>query len=124
MSENHFQDVFFALKGLMKDVAEGLVVKADSGDGLMLVGPRPDIKGRELYFGSVQIKKNYVSFYLMPVYMNPGLLADLSPELRKRMQGKSCFNFKQIDESLFAELRDLTQKGHAWFVENAETFAY
>jgi hypothetical protein len=27
----------------------------------------------------------------MPVYAWPDLLEDASPELRKRMQGKSCF---------------------------------
>jgi hypothetical protein len=40
----------------------------------------------------VQIKKNYVIYHLMPVYLNPGLLEGMSPGLRKRMQGKSCFN--------------------------------
>ena len=43
----------------------------------------------------------------MPVYVDPGLLDDVSPELRKRMQGKSCFNFTSVDEPLFAELGDL-----------------
>jgi len=124
VSENHYKEVFLALKEMMKGVTKGLVIKADSDDGLMLVGPRPDTKGRELYFGGVQIKKNYVSYHLMPVYMNPGLLAEASPELRKRMQGKSCFNFKKVDEKLFSDLRELTHKGHAWFMENAEKFVY
>ncbi len=44
----------------------------------------------------------------MPVYVNPALLEAISPELRKRMQGKSCFNFKTIDMQLFEELAALT----------------
>ncbi len=124
MPEQRFEDVYTILSAMMKSFSDSLVVKADSKDGLMLVGPNPDIKGRELWFGGVEIKKNYVSYHLMPVYMNPGLLEDLSPELRKRMQGKSCFNFKKVDEKLFSDLRDLTQKGHDWFVENAEKFVY
>jgi hypothetical protein len=44
----------------------------------------------------------------MPVYVSPELAATLSPELRKRMQGKACFNFKTVDEGLLAELEALT----------------
>jgi hypothetical protein len=31
------------------------------------------------------------------------------------MQGKSCFNFKVADKTLFAELDDLTSRGFARF---------
>lgn len=47
----------------------------------------------------------------MPVYVFPELLINISPELKKRMQGKSCFNFKQVDKKLFKELEVLTKKG-------------
>ena len=30
-------------------------------------------KGKPMYFGSVLIQKNYVSFHLFPVYTNPEL---------------------------------------------------
>jgi len=124
VTEGQFEEVYSALQAIMKSFADDLVIKAESKNGIMLVGPNPDIKGRELWFGGVEIKKNYVSYHLMPVYMNPGLLEDLSPELRKRMQGKSCFNFNKVDEKLFSDLRELTQKGHDWFVENAHKFVY
>lgn len=124
VTEGQFEEVYSALQAIMKSFADDLVIKAESKNGIMLVGPNPDIKGRELWFGGVEIKKNYVSYHLMPVYMNPGLLDDLSPELRKRMQGKSCFNFNKVDEKLFSDLRELTQKGHDWFVENAHKFVY
>jgi hypothetical protein len=35
----------------------------------------------------------------------------MSPELRRRMQGKSCFNFRTVDEPLFAELARITEAG-------------
>ena len=41
------------------------------------------------------------------------LVKSISPELRKRMQGKTCFNFTRIDEPLFAELEALTAKAIA-----------
>jgi len=48
----------------------------------------------------------------MPVYGDPRLLVDMSPELRRRMQGKSCFNFTRVDEGLLTELTDLTRRGY------------
>jgi hypothetical protein len=39
----------------------------------------------------------------------------MSPELKKRMQGKSCFNFTTPDEKLFKELAKLTKAGFAKF---------
>ncbi len=47
----------------------------------------------------------------MPVYVNPALLDGISPALKKRMQGKSCFNFTKADPALFEELASLTQAG-------------
>lgn len=67
--------------------------------------------GKPLWFGAVQMRKNYVSYHLMPVYVNPRLLESVSPALKKRMQGKSCFNFNAVDETLFDELAALTQAG-------------
>ena len=36
---------------------------------------------------------------------------------KKRMQGKSCFNFTTVDEVLFAELSQLTAAGFKRFKE-------
>jgi hypothetical protein len=51
----------------------------------------------------------------MPVYSHPSLLADLSPALKKRQQGKSCFNLKSPDPDLLAELEALTTKAAALY---------
>ena len=56
----------------------------------------------------VEVGKNYVSFHHMGVYARPDLLKESSKKLKARMQGKSCFNFTSVDESLFAELEELT----------------
>ena len=68
-----------------------------------------DRAGRPLFVAAVQIKKNYVSYHLIPVYTSPVLLKDVSPGLRKRMQGKSCFNFTAIDAAQAKELSSLTR---------------
>jgi hypothetical protein len=56
----------------------------------------------------VEVKKNYVNYHLMGMYMNPKLQAKLSGSLRAHMQGKSCFSFKEVDEALFQELGKVT----------------
>jgi hypothetical protein len=35
----------------------------------------------------------------------------VSANLKQRWQGKSCFNFRTLDEALFAELSGLSQAG-------------
>lgn len=117
LAENDFSLVFEQLKNILKPYAESLTLKADTADSYYLDGPYSEKWKKELFFGSAQIKKNYVSFYFMPVYMYPELLKDISPELKKRMQGKSCFNFKKVEPELFRELAELTQKGVEKFRE-------
>ncbi|MEO1082990.1 MAG: hypothetical protein AAFY88_01975 [Acidobacteriota bacterium] len=105
-------DTFERLKAIMLPVTDSLDVVADK-PGHFDVCTSHMMKNRKpLWFGAVRIMKNYVSYHLMPVYANPELLADLSDPLRKRMQGKSCFNFKVIDEELFEELETLTRRGY------------
>jgi len=45
----------------------------------------------------------------MPLYMSTTLEKQISPELKKRMQGKTCFNFKTTpDPKLITDLKKLT----------------
>jgi hypothetical protein len=46
----------------------------------------------------------------------------MSPGLRKRMQGKSCFNFTKLDEELFAELAVLTERTAALYPKVLDAF--
>jgi len=118
---NNFPVVFEQLKNILKPYAEKLTVKTDSADTYYIDGPHSEKWRKELFFGSAQIKKNYVSFYLMPVYMYPDLLKGVSPELKKHMQGKSCFNFKQVEPVLFKELAELTRKGAERFQQEEQS---
>ena len=76
--------------------------------------------GYRTWFGGVEIKKAYVSAHVIPVYTNPELLDGISDRLRKRMQGKSCFNFKQVDEALIAELATLIDSGVQQFTTDGK----
>jgi len=44
----------------------------------------------------------------MPIYGCARLRHAMSNELKRRMQGKACFNFNKVDAKLFEELDRLT----------------
>jgi len=113
--QTDFPLVFEKLKSILKPYEKSLAVKADSADTFYLDGPYSEKWKKELFFGSAQIKKNYVSFYLMPVYMYADLLKDISSDLKRHMQGKSCFNFKKVEPELFQELAGLAKKSYERF---------
>ena len=113
--KNEFKEVFEELKSIFKPYAKKMDVASDTAD-CYLLNTRFIMKNKQpLCFGGVRQGKNYVSFYLMSVYATPDLLQAMSPELRKRMQGKSCFNFKEVDKKLFSELKQLTKAGAVRF---------
>ena len=118
--KNNFNEVFARLKSIFQPYTTKMDIACDT-ESYYLLNTRHIMKNKQpLCFGGVRRGKNYVSFYLMSVYARPGLLQRMSPELKKRMQGKSCFNFKEVDEKLFKELATLTKAGAAKF--NDEKF--
>jgi hypothetical protein len=98
------------LREVLAPYRETLVATKDGPGGLTLEIPGVEDKPWG-YVAGTRVGKRYVSYYLMPVYGSPALLASISPSLRKRMQGKACFNFSTIDDGIFEELADLTRRG-------------
>ena len=109
--------VFAELRKVMDPYSRKLVVTIDSDYELSLDTHHIQPNKKPLFFGAVQVKKNYVSYHLMPVYVQPKLLEAISPELRKRMQGKSCFNFTTVDPVLVEELAALTAVAYQSYQE-------
>lgn len=105
------KEVYERLHTLLASLAKGLVVAEDEAGVYTLNTSKTDDQGRPVFFAMVKMGKGKVLFHLMPVYCYPELLADATETLKKRMQGKSCFNFKKIDETLFAELEALARSG-------------
>lgn len=114
-NKSEFNATFISLKKILNKYEKLLTVTSNKPNNYNLNAGYDEKRKTEIYFGGVVINKNYVSFHLMPVYVNPKLLNDISPKLRKRMQGKSCFNFKSIDKKLFKELSSLTKKGFEFY---------
>lgn len=104
-----FAGVDRRLREILAPLRSRLVATKDGPEGLTL--EIPGLEGQPWgYVAGTRVGKRYVSFYLMALYASPELKGSISPELLRRMQGKSCFNFTTIDEALFAELEQLTIK--------------
>jgi hypothetical protein len=104
-----FPAVAARLRVIIEAHADGLLFTEDPTGGVKL--ERPPGGHPWDYVAGTRIGKCYVSYYFMPVYGMPELLDGLSPELRRRKQGKACFNFTRVDEALLAELATLTATG-------------
>jgi len=110
---NEAEQVFDRLRKILEPHSIHLKVTADAPDHYCLeVAYSPKLK-KAFPVAWVKISKAYVSFHFMPVYMFPKLRDGMSDKLRARMQGKSCFNFKVMDETLFKELENMTTDGFA-----------
>jgi hypothetical protein len=113
-----FQETFDTLRALLKPYEARLTVVMDKPRAYYLASnTSKTASASAIWFGGVEIKKNYVSFHLIPVYANAALREALSPSLRKRMQGKSCFNFTAIDPAHVKELTAVTKKGFTGFIK-------
>ena len=105
-----FPAVAARLRSIIEANADGLIFSGSSPTGDVKLEKPPGGHPWD-YVAGIRVGKSYVSYYLMPVYGLPELVEGISPELKRRMQGKACFNFTRVDESLFAELATLTATG-------------
>jgi hypothetical protein len=106
-AEAAFDAVVARLRENLEPLRPRVSVTKDGPDGVVM--EIPGLEGKPWgYVAAIRRGKRYVSYYLMSVYASPELMASMSPELRRRMQGKACFNFTKVDEPLFDELARLT----------------
>ena len=113
-----FAGVIARFREILEPLRPRVSVTKDGLDGLAM--EIPGFQGQPWgYVAGIRRGKRYVSYYLMSVYASPELAASMSPELRRRMQGKACFNFDKVDEPLFAELAHLTQASFEPFLAMA-----
>jgi hypothetical protein len=110
-----FAKAFYALKMVFAKYEKHLHVTADTREKYYLETRSPSYKGKPLFFGAAIRGRTYVSFHLMPLYWEPSLAKGISAGLKKRMQGKSCFNFLAPDAALTRELGRLTARGFALY---------
>lgn len=107
---------FAGLRAILLPYAAKLRVREDSKKSYYLETHLAGPRAKPRAFAAAIIMKNYVSFHLLAAYCFPVLLQGLSPALKKRMQGKGCFNFTAPDANLFRELAQLTAAGARKFL--------
>lgn len=112
MPKPSLSETFATLREVLAAQSDELVVTVDRPGDFQVASPTMrDRIGRPLSVAGVRTRKHYVSYFLMPVYAAPRLVQSLSPELKKRMHGLSCFNFTTIDPDQTKELSRLTKAG-------------
>ena|SRR6185503_12031967 len=119
-----FQSIFTRLRGILRKQRGQLCVKSDTSTCYCLEAKAGraavsawggKVKRPMIPVAWVQIGKAYVSYHLMGIYADARLRDSLSNELKARMQGKACFNFRSEDDPLFKELERLTDQAIAGF---------
>ena len=117
MGAAEFETVHARLRALLEPYAPPLFVTADGPMGYGLDMAPEGQRDPSTWFAGTRLGARYVSYYLMPIYVEPSLLDGVSPELRRRMQGKSCFNFTKVERAadLGARAPDQGQlRGDRW----------
>ncbi len=106
-----FPGAFTALRAILQKHAKGLLIQADTPTDYTVISPAIGPNKKPMWFAAVLSRKSAVSYHLMPLYFNPKLQAQVTPELLARKQGKTCFNFQRPDPVLFKMLDELTRVG-------------
>ena len=117
--KQEFDLAFQGLRKILRPYDKKLRVTKDGPAGYMSESRSIQYRGKPLMFASI-MSKSYVSLHLFPVYMFPDLLNGMSLELKKRMQGKTCWNFKKAEDLLFAELARLIEASFQRFAKLGE----
>jgi hypothetical protein len=73
----------------------------------------------DLQFAAAILQKGYVGFYLMSIYMNEPVKKKISPALLKLLKGKTCFQLKQLDDSLLKDIEAALAAGAQYYRERA-----
>ena len=74
---------------------------------ISLFGKKP----KKTYIAGTIQQKNYVSFYLTAIYSHSDLFKNISPDLKKYLKGKSCFNFNKLTQDILQEIEDVLKLG-------------
>jgi hypothetical protein len=135
VTQPELQEVFLALCEIIRPYQKNLVVKSNTPVHYELWTNHPyrvsnlqnrgKVLGRQtksrtgIQFAAAVLFKEWVSFYLYPLHLNPELGRDLSNQLRALFyrNSKSCMHFTTLTDELKTELRQLVEKCWNFCVE-------
>ncbi|MFW9826681.1 MAG: hypothetical protein ACFFEY_03565 [Candidatus Thorarchaeota archaeon] len=120
---NDLEDVFLKIKSILVKYSSSFLSK-DKYIGSQAIEKKPAYhlygskkvslfgkKSQPTYIAGVIQQKNYVSFYLSAIYSHPELFKNISPELKKFLKGKSCFNINKLTPPILQEVEEILQIG-------------
>jgi hypothetical protein len=114
METTDFHEIFTRIKKQLLPYSKKMDVRVDK-DGVYHLYIIKDVEmaGRqfkECYFGGAIIQKTMVAFYFFPIYTHPKEFVVPAP-IKKNLKGKSCFNFKKLDDGQEKALAQLLKEG-------------
>lgn len=113
--------IFNTIKGCLQRCTPPMVVSKDKKGVFEIMGNKAVPYGSKkeivpgMYFSSVVMRKDMISFYFFPLYYHTTDFLNLIPTMSKTLKGKTCFNIKKREHVNEEELMQLLKKGiQAW----------
>jgi hypothetical protein len=114
METTDFQEIFNRIKKLLLPYGKKMETRVDAaGQYQLYIIKDIELGGRkfsECYFGGTVIQKTMVAFYFFPIYTHPKEFM-LPDSIKKNLKGKSCFNFKKLNEGQEKAIAALLKEG-------------
>ena len=118
METTDFKEIFTRIKKQMLPYSKKMEVRVDKESVYHIyIIKEVELAGRkykEIYFGGVLIQKTMVAFYFFPIYSHPTEFVIPAP-IKKNLKGKSCFNFKKLDDAQEKAIGQLLKEGLALY---------
>lgn len=113
--KTEISEIQTALIDLLKGQCPPLAVRKDDAKVFEVAGTIPAMQGKQkvdgYYFASIMPKPKDVRLYFFPIYTHVDAFADISPELRKFLKGKSCFHIKKLSPEIETQIASMIRKG-------------
>ena len=117
------KEIFEKMKSIMQKQIPPLVISKNTDDNFELIGDKPVPYGSTkkivpgMYFSSLLVRKDLISFHFFPMYINREVFIPLIPNMIKILSGKTCFNIKKLEQMNEKELSALFKRGIELFKE-------
>ena len=118
METTDFTEIFSRIKKQLLPYGKKMDTRTDTDKAYQLyIVKEFEMAGRkfpECYFGGTVIQKTMVAFYFFPYYTHPQHFS-IPDAIKKNLKGKSCFNFKKLDEEQEKAIAQLLKEGEALY---------
>jgi hypothetical protein len=116
--------IFDPIKSVMLKYSPPMVISKNEPHVFEMIGNKEVPYGYRkeivpgMYFASIVIRKDMISFYFFPIYFHTKDFIGLIPSMEKYLKGKTCFNFKKAEQVNVKELDALLKKGTVAWLKN------